>query len=62
MAGSASMLGNEAPDPDAVKAGMRSGEYQTTVGAAFASGASKGNNSTLQERLARAANVVATNT
>lgn len=61
-AGSASILGEEAADPEAIKAGMRNNEYQTTVGSAFAAGAARGNNSTLQERLARAANIVAANT
>jgi hypothetical protein len=36
---------------------MRTGEYQTTVGSAFASEQGK-NNSTLQGRLARAAQVI----
>jgi hypothetical protein len=57
VAGQQSMLGAEATGDDAIRAGMRTGEYQTTVGSAFASEQGK-NNSTLQGRLARAAQVI----
>lgn len=60
-AAASSMLGQEAPDPNVVRSGMRQGEYQTTVGAAAGSKKAWGN-STFLGRLATAAQVVAQNT
>jgi hypothetical protein len=60
-AGAASMLGAEAADPTMIRAGMRSGEYQTTVGQA-ASSKKAWDNSTFMGRLASAAQVIAENT
>lgn len=59
--GAASMLGAEAADPTMIRAGMRSGEYQTTVGQAAAS-KKAWDNSTFMGRLASAAQVIAENT
>lgn len=56
--GAGSMLGSAAPDPNIIKAGMRSGDYNTSVGAAAMSPAAA-NNSSFLGRLARAAGVVA---
>jgi hypothetical protein len=49
-----SMLGSQAADPQAVRSGMATGDYQTTVGQ-VAGTASSFNNSTFMNRLARAA-------
>lgn len=57
----ATMLGVQAPDPSMVKAGMRTGNYQTTIGAA-ATQKSSWDNSTFMGRLAAAAQVVSENT
>ncbi len=57
-----SILGNEiTPGQGAVQAGLTSGRYQSTVGAA-ATQAGAFENSTFMDRLARAANVVGANT
>lgn len=55
--GAASMLGNEAADPNTVRSGMRTGKYQTTIGAVAASDKAW-NNSTFRGRLAQAAQIV----
>lgn len=59
--GASSMLGNEAPDPSVIQAGLRSGDYQTSIGAAAMSKQAQ-NNSTFQGRLAQAAQIVSENT
>lgn len=56
-----SILGAEIGSADSVRLGMKSGKYQTTVGAA-ASSAEAFDNSTFMGRLARAANAVSRNT
>jgi hypothetical protein len=57
----ATMMGQESASPDAIRSGMRTGDYQTTVGAV--SGSKQAwNNSTFLGRLANAARVVAENT
>lgn len=56
-----SILGAEIGSADSVRLGMKSGKYQTTVGAAAAS-AEAFDNSTFMGRLARAANAVSRNT
>lgn len=53
--------GQEAADPAALQAGMQSGDYQTTVGAASMDPGAL-NNSTFMGRLARAATIVSANT
>ena len=60
-AGAASLLGNEAADPNAIRSGMRSGQYQTTLGAVAGSRQAWGN-STFRGRLAQAAQIVAEQT
>jgi hypothetical protein len=55
------MLGAQAADPNAVRSGMRSGQYQTTVGAVAGTKAAR-DNSTFMGRLAAAAQVVGENT
>jgi hypothetical protein len=52
-----SMMGNEAPDQGAITAGMKTGQYQTTVGATAAS-ARAWQNSQFLGRLAQAAQIV----
>lgn len=59
--GAATLLGNEAVDPSAIQSGMRSGQYQTTLGAVAASKQAWGN-STFLGRLAQAAQIVGENT
>ena len=59
--GAASMLGSQAADPTAIQSGMRSGDYQTTVGSVAGDKKSWGN-STFLGRLAQAAQMVAENT
>ncbi len=61
VAGASSILGAQTADPQTIHAGMQTGQYQTTVGAAAVSEQAK-ENSTWMERLARAANTVAANT
>lgn len=61
LAAQQSILGNEISDDDSIKAGMKTGQYQTTVGAS-AFGAKAQDNSRWMERIARAANVVAETT
>lgn len=56
-----SMLGAEAADPTAIQSGMRTGDYQTTVGQVAGSKQAWGN-STFLGRLAQAAQVIAENT
>lgn len=58
--GVSSVLGN-VKDEESIDAGMRSGNYQTSVLAA-ATGAGAKDNSTFAERLAEAANVISANT
>ena len=60
-AGAATLLGNEAPDPNAIRSGLRSGNYQTTLGR-VAGGKQAWNNSSFLGRLAQAAQVVSENT
>lgn len=60
-AGAATLLGNEAPDPNAIRSGMRSGNYQTTLGR-VAGGQKAWNNSAFLGRLAQAAQVVSEST
>lgn len=55
------MMGQEAVSPDAIRSGMRTGDYQTTVGAAAGS-KQAWNNSTFLGRLANASRVIAENT
>jgi hypothetical protein len=59
-AGAASIIGERAPDPNVVRSGLRTGQYQTAVGAA-AVGAGT-DNSTWMGRLAQAASLVNANT
>lgn len=59
--GARSMVGDEAVDPGLIQSGMRTGDYQTTVGQAAVSKKAWGN-STFLGRLATAAQVVAQNT
>jgi hypothetical protein len=59
--GAQSMLGAEAADPNAVLGGMRTGNYQTTIGQVAGSQKAWGN-STFLGRLAQAASVVNENT
>lgn len=61
QAGQASILGEELAGNAAVQAGMRSGKYQTAVGAAAGS-AEAFNNSVFMGRLARAAEVIGAST
>jgi hypothetical protein len=56
-AAASSMLGGEAAPVGAVTAGMKTGQYQTTVGASAAAGLAS-QNSTLMGRLATAAQIV----
>jgi len=56
-----SMLGNEAADPAVIRSGLRTGDYQTTIGAAAMSGKAFGN-STFLGRLAQAAQIISENT
>ena len=58
VAGAQSMLGAQATADEAVQAGMRSGDYQTTIGQ-IAGQKSSLDNSTFQERLAIAKNTFA---
>jgi len=57
LGAAADMLGNEAPDDEAIRQGMRSGQYQTTVGA-VAGSAQALKNSRFLGRLASAAQLV----
>lgn len=57
QAGAQGLLGNETADPNTLKSGMRTGQYQTTVGAVAGSAKAFGN-STFLGRLAQAAQVV----
>lgn len=61
LAGAQSLLGNEVAPNEAILQGMKSGKYQTTVGAIAGAKSSLGN-SRFMERLARAANVISENT
>jgi len=61
VAASQSMLGGELADEDAITAGMRSGEYQTTIGAVAGSDEAWGNSAFLG-RLARAGQIINENT
>lgn len=60
-AGAGSILGNQAADPSAIRSGMRTGQYQTSVGAAAVSSQAL-DNSTWLGRLAGAAQVLNANT
>jgi hypothetical protein len=55
------MLGAQAADPSVIRAGMRTGSYQTSIGAAASSKAAF-DNSTFMGRLAAAAQVISENT
>ena len=57
LGAAADLLGNEAPDDEAIRQGMRSGQYQTTVGA-VAGSAQAMKNSRFLGRLASAAQLV----
>lgn len=59
--GAASLLGAEAPDPFTIQQGMRSGDYQTTLGAIAGTKQAMGN-STFLGRFAQAAQILAENT
>lgn len=59
--GAASLLGEEAADPSAIQSGMRTGDYQTTIGRVASSEKAWGNSRFLG-RLAEAAALVSENT
>jgi hypothetical protein len=59
--GARSILGNAAPQPDIIRSGMRSGQYNTTVGAA-AMTREAWEGSTFLGRLAQAAQITSENT
>ncbi len=56
--GAQQLLGNEAPDPSVIQGGMRTGDYQTTLGQIAGSKQAWGN-STFLGRLAQAAQIAA---
>lgn len=58
QAAAQSQLGNVAPAGEAIRSGMRTGDYQTTVGAAANQAMVSGNNSTFLGRLAQTAALV----
>jgi hypothetical protein len=60
-AGAQSILGNQAADPEIVRSGMRTGQFQTSVGAAAVSSQAL-DNSTWLGRLANASQLVSANT
>lgn len=60
--GARQMLGQQAADPTAIQAGMRTGNFQTTVGAVAGDEKNWQQNSTFLGRLARAAQLINENT
>lgn len=59
--GAASLLGSQAADPESIRSGLRSGQYQTTLGRVAGSKQAWGN-STFRGRLAQAAALVSEST